>query len=157
MPGVLQLAAPVYPETKLAAAQSPDGADGESLPGEVAETDFDRLGYICNPDSGRRRTVWALMVVLTYSRHCFVWPTHSQKLEEVIAGLESTWEFFGGIPKYLVVDNFPAAVAGTDALHPGLTRGILEYSQHRGFITDRELSQTSFYWLFLIPHVSHFR
>ena len=35
-----------------------------------------------------------------------------------------------------VVDNFPAAVAGADALHPRLTRGFLEYSQHRGFITD---------------------
>ena len=32
--------------------------------------------------------------------------------------------------------NFPAAVAGADALHPRLTRGFLEYSQHRGFIAD---------------------
>ena len=36
----------------------------------------------------------------------------------------------------VIVDNFPAAVAGADALHPRLTRGFLEYSQHRGFITD---------------------
>ena len=54
----------------------------------------------------------------------------------MIAGLEAAWAFFGGIPKYLVIDNFPAAVAGADALHPRLTRGFLEYSQHRGFITD---------------------
>ena len=39
-------------------------------------------------------------------------------------------------PRIPVVDNFPAAVAGADALHPRLTRGFLEYSQHRGFITD---------------------
>ena len=45
-------------------------------------------------------------------------------------------EFFGGVPRYLIIDNFPAAVAGADALHPRLTRGFLEYSQHRGFITD---------------------
>ncbi len=109
---------------------------GESPPGEVAEMDIGRLGYICDPESGRRHTVWTLMVVVTYSRHCFVWPTHSQKLEEVIAGLSGAWKFFGGIPKYLVVDNFPAAVVGADALHPRLTRGFLEYSRHRGFITD---------------------
>ena len=84
----------------------------------------------------RRCTVWALIVVLAYSRHSFLWPTYSQKLEEVIAGLEAAWAFFGGIPQYLVIDNFPAAVAGADALHPKLTRGFLEYSQHRGFITD---------------------
>ena len=75
-------------------------------------------------------------MVLAYSRHSFVWPTYSQKLEEVITGLEAAWAFFGGIPQYLVIDNFPAAVAGADALHPRLTRGFLEYSQHRGFITD---------------------
>ena len=109
---------------------------GESAPGEVAELDFGRLGYIVDQETGRRCTVWALLVVLVHSRHSFLWPAYGQKLEDVIAGLEAAWVFFGGIPKYLVVDNFPAAVAGADALHPRLTRGFLEYSQHRGFITD---------------------
>ena len=108
----------------------------QSRPGEVAELDFGRLGVIQDQETGRRCTVWALIVVLAYSRHSFLWPTYSQKLEEVIAGLEAAWAFFGGIPQYLVIDNFPAAVAGADALHPKLTRGFLEYSQHRGFITD---------------------
>ena len=108
----------------------------QSAPGEVAELDFGRLGFIQDQETGRRQAVWALLVVLTYSRHSLVWPAYGQKLEDVIAGLEAAWEFFGGIPKYLVIDNFPAAVAGADALHPRLTRGFLEYSQHRGFITD---------------------
>ena len=108
----------------------------ESIPGEVAELDFGRLGLIHEPETGRRRTVWALIVVLSHSRHSFVWPTFSQKLEEVIGGLEAAWEFFDGIPRCLVIDNFPAAMARADALHPRLTRGFLEYSQHCGFITD---------------------
>ena len=108
----------------------------DTPPGEVAELDFGRLGLIQDPETGRRRTAWALIVVLAHSRHSFVWPTFSQKLEDVIAGLEAAWAFFGGIPRYLVIDNFPAVVAGADALHPRLTRGLLEYSQHRGFITD---------------------
>ena len=108
----------------------------DTPPGEVAEVDFGRLGLIHDPETGHRRTVWALIVVLGYSRHCFVWPTFSQKLEDVIAGLESAWGFFGGIPRYLVIDNFPPAVAGADPLHPAFTRGFLEYSQRRGFIAD---------------------
>ena len=109
---------------------------GESAPGEVAEMDFGRLGLIEDPETSRRRVVWALIIVLTYSRHSFVWPTFSQKLVDVIEGLEAAWGFFEGVPKYLVIDNFPAAVAGPDRLHPRLTRGFLEYSQHRGFISD---------------------
>ena len=108
----------------------------DTPPGEVADVDFGRLGLIHDPDTGHRRAVWALIVVLGYSRHCFVWPTFGQTLEDVIAGLESAWAFFGGIPRYLVIDNFPAAVAGADALHPVFTWGFLEYSQCRGFITD---------------------
>ena len=53
-----------------------------------------------------------MVIVLCHSRHCFVWPMQQQKLADVIAGLEAAWAFFGGMPKYLVIDNFPAAVRG---------------------------------------------
>ena len=108
----------------------------DTPPGEVAEVDFGRLGLIHDPETGHRRAVWALLVVLGYSRHGFLWPTFGQKLPDVIAGLESAWAFFGGIPRYLVIDNFPPGVATADPLHPVFTRGFLEYSQRRGFITD---------------------
>ena len=84
-------------------------------PGEVAELDFGRLGYIVDQKTDRRRVVWALLVVLVHSRHGFLWPTYGRTLKEMIADLEAAWAFFGGIPKYLVIDNFPAAVAGADA------------------------------------------
>ena len=69
--------------------------------------DFGRLGLIHDPETGRRRTVWGLLLVLGHSRHSFLWPTFGQTLEDVIAGLESAWAFFGGIPKYLVIDIAP--------------------------------------------------
>lgn len=108
----------------------------DTRPGEVAEMDFGRLGLMRDPATGRRRLAWAMVIVLTYSRHCFVWPLFRQQLGDVIEGLEACWAFFGGMPRYLVMDNFPAAVAGPDPLNPRLTRGFLEYTQHRGFIAD---------------------
>ena len=75
-------------------------------------------------------------MVWRYSRHCFVWPTTSQTLHAVVEGLEAAWACFEGVPRYLVIDNFPAAVAGADALHPRFTRGFLEYARQRGFISD---------------------
>ena len=108
----------------------------DTPPGEVAEADFGRLGLVPDPATGRRKLVWAMLIVLCHSRHSFLWPMHSQKLPDVIAGLEATWAFFSGMPKYLVIDNFPAAVVGPDPLHPRLSRGFLEYAQHRGFFID---------------------
>src|SRR5439155_16076708 len=43
-----------------------------TAPGE--EFDFERLGPLVDPTTGKRQTVWALNIVLVYSRHCFVWP-----------------------------------------------------------------------------------
>lgn len=108
----------------------------DTKPGEVGEMDFGRLGLMLDPETGRRWVVWAQVIVLGYSRHSFVWPMFHQQLGDVIEGLEAAWDFFQGMPRYLVLDNFPAAVAGYDPLNPRLTRGFLEYVQHRGFFAD---------------------
>jgi transposase len=107
-----------------------------SPPGELAECDFGRMGPLIDPVSSTRQIIWALSVVLPFSRHSFVWPMARQTLAAVIEGLEAAWAFFGGVPCRLVVDNFPAAVAGADAFNPVPTRGFLEYSQARGFLLD---------------------
>ena len=45
---------------------------GDTLPGEVSEADFGRLGMITDPATGRRQAEWAIVIVLCHSRHCFV-------------------------------------------------------------------------------------
>lgn len=108
----------------------------QAAPGQYAEMDFGRLGFHQDRATGRRQVVYALLVVLCHSRHMFVWPTLRQHLEEVIEGLEAAWRFFAGVPRHLVLDNFPAAVAEADSLSPRLTRGFLDYAQFRGFLPD---------------------
>jgi hypothetical protein len=108
----------------------------DTAPGEMAEVDFGHFGLISDPQTGRKRHAWGMLIVLGYSRHSFLWPLFGQQLSDVIEGLEAAWAFLCGIPRYLVLDNFPAAVVGTDPLNPRLSRGFLEYAQHRGFIGD---------------------
>src|SRR6266540_3214211 len=120
----------------LAAAVRDTVRMADTAPGEVAQFDFGRLGRLTNPETGKYQLIWAMNIVLIFSRHQFVWPLIHQTLEEVIAGLEAAWAFFSGIPRRLIFDNFPAAVAGADALNPVFTRAFLEYSQARGFIAD---------------------
>lgn len=107
-----------------------------TAPGEVAEMDFERLGLLRDPETGRRQMIWGLSVVLIYSRHSFLWPLVQQTVEATIDGLEQAWRFFQGVPRRLILDTFPAAVAGTDPLNPRPTRAFLEYSQTRGFLVD---------------------
>src|SRR5438093_3588375 len=73
--------------------------------GELAEVDFGRLGLVSDPATGRRRLVHALIVTLVRSRHQYVHVTTSQKLADLIAGLEDAWEFFGGVVRRVVLES----------------------------------------------------
>jgi transposase len=105
-------------------------------PGELAEIDFGRLGLIHDGLLERRRVLWALVITLVHSRHQYVHVTHSQKLEDVIGGLEDAWEFFGGVTARVVVDNLRAAICKADRYDPIFNRVFEEYSRHRGFVID---------------------
>ena len=70
----------------------------DSKPGEVAEVDFGRLGIIYDAIAARDRVLYALVITLCFSRHQYVYTTHSQKLPDLIAGIEEAWVFFGGSP-----------------------------------------------------------
>lgn len=108
----------------------------ESAPGEVAEADFGRLGRVWDPIAGRPRMLWALVVTLVYSRHQYVHTTFFQKREDVIAGLEDAWSFFGGVTHRLVIDNLTPAVRKADRYDPIFQRVFEEYAHHRGFTID---------------------
>lgn len=111
------------------------------LPGELAEVDFGRLGLVFDQELGRKRTLHALVVTLVFSRHQYVHVTYSQKLKDVIDGLEDAWEYFGGVPKRVVVDNLKAAITKADRYDPTFQRTFNEYSKHRNFVIDATVAR----------------
>ncbi|MGH3229181.1 MAG: IS21 family transposase [Streptosporangiaceae bacterium] len=104
-------------------------------PGGELQIDFGYLGLI-PAGEGRRRKLHALVFTACLSRYMFVYLTFSMTLEEVIAGCEDAWAFFGGVFAVVVPDNMSPVVARADAVNPRLTREWLEYAQARGFVTD---------------------
>ena len=108
----------------------------EVAPGELAEVDFGRLGLVWDPASERQRVHHALIVTLVYSRHQYVYVTPSQKIPDLIAGLEEAWAFFGGVPTRVVLDNLKAAVTKADRYDPIFQRTFAEYAKYRGFVID---------------------
>jgi transposase len=109
-------------------------ADGD--PGVELQLDFGNVGSLHDPAAGRKRLLRALIFTAVYSRHMFVWLSFSQRLDDVIAGCEAAWVFFGGVFKVLVPDNMSAVVADADPVNPKYTNGWLDYAQHCGFVTD---------------------
>ena len=105
-------------------------------PGAEVQVDFGRLGMLTDAADGRRRVVHGLIFTAVYSRHMFVWPTYRQTLQDVIAGFEAAWTFFGGVFAVVIPDNMKAIVTHADATEPKLNDAFREYAQARGFAVD---------------------
>jgi hypothetical protein len=75
-------------------------------------------------------------VTLIYSRHQYVWATHSQKIADVLEGLELAWEFFSGVTARVVLDNLRTAITKADRYEPIFQRTFEEYAEWRGFVID---------------------
>ena len=89
-------------------------------PGQEAQVDFGKMGPMLDPDAGRVRMLWALIVTLSFSRYQFVWPTFVQTTEAVCEGLDRAWTFFAAMIRTVVPDNMKAIVKTPDALTPVL-------------------------------------
>ena len=86
------------------------------------------MGFIVDPETGKKRGVHALIFTAVLSRHMFVWLTYSQTLVAMTAGCEAAWSFFGGVFKVLIPDNLKAVVTKADTVNPQLSTGWLDYA-----------------------------
>ncbi len=105
-------------------------------PGQEAQLDFGKMGWLLDEETGRRRTLWALIVTLVLSRYQFVWPTFRQTTEAVCEGLDRAWMFFGAIVTTLIPDNTKAMILDPDALDARLVAAFADYVQARGLFVD---------------------
>lgn len=90
--------------TQLKAAQRPPTAACrfETDPGEQAQFDWCQFNV---PLGGEVVTVYFFGLVLTYCRRVHFFPSLSIKQAAVYEALEASFQHFGGVCRYLVVDN----------------------------------------------------
>jgi transposase len=109
---------------------------GDVTPGDEAQIDYGRLGMWLDPESGRRRTVWAFVMVLACSRHLFVWPTLVMDQRAWTEAHVAAFEFFGGLVRRLVPDNLRTGVTKPDLYDPKINRSYAELAEHYGVLVD---------------------
>ena len=105
-------------------------------PGEEGQVDYGRLGMWFDPEAGRRRALWAFVIVLSASRHLFVRPTLVMDQTEWVAAHVAAAAFFGGMPERLVLDNLKDGVLKPDLYDPKLNRAYAEFAHHYGVLLD---------------------
>ena len=98
----------------------------DGKPGDELQVDFGKLGRIPDPEAGRQRDCQALIFTPGVSRYSYVWLTHRQTIEDVIAGFEAAWVFYGGVFATVIPDNMKAIVDRADPLDPRLNQAFVD-------------------------------
>ena len=102
-------------------------------PGQCAQVDWGSFGWV-NVGSTRRRLSFFVMV-LCYSRLLYVEFTLGQGMEWFLACQQHAFEFFGGTPERVMIDNLKTGVlhhpvGGHAQFHPR----YLDFAGHYGFV-----------------------
>ena len=101
-------------------------------PGECAQVDWGSYGSVAVGETRRRLSFFVM--VLCYSRMMYVEFTVSQTMEHFLGCHQNALQFFGAVPKKIMVDNLKSAVLKRIVGHaPVFNPKYLDFAQHYGF------------------------
>lgn len=108
----------------------------EVPPGSEVQIDYARIGTWFDPAAGRKRTVHVFIGTLKHSRHKFVELTFSQDQTNFVSSNVRMFEYFGGVPERIVLDNLKTGIIRPDLYDPSFNRSYREMAEHYGCFLD---------------------
>lgn len=98
-----------------------------SKPGEESQVDFGYMGLFQR--HGRPVKVWVFAMILSHSRYAYYQLVTTQKISVFIECHYKAFEYFGGVPRTVKLDNLKAGVITPDFYEPVLQE------QYAGFLS----------------------
>ncbi len=114
----------------------------ETRPGEEAQVDFGYAGKMIDPATDRLRKTWAFVMVLSWSRHQYVEFVFDQKVATWLLCHRHAFEYFGGVPQRVVIDNLKAGVIRAHWDDPQVQHAYGECAEHYGFLISPNRPRT---------------
>lgn len=104
--------------------------------GEEAQVDFGSAGLMYDSGEKKRRRAHAFVMTLSYSRVHYVEFVFDQGQATWVKCHINAFEFFGGVPERVILDNLKSGVLKPHTYDPVLNRAYAECAKHYGFIID---------------------
>lgn len=108
----------------------------QPAPGDVGEVDYGYMGVWEDPAGGGGTRVNIFVMVLPFSKAVFIYPVTKMDQRAWAAAHVAAFEFFGGAPARIVVDNLKAGVSKPSLYDPRLNRSYAELAEHYGVLID---------------------
>ncbi len=103
-------------------------------PAEAAQVDFGRGPVITDVFTGEVIKTWIFVMTLCFSRHMYAEIVTDQKLETWLACHRRAFEWFGGVPSKLIIDNTKCAITRACFRDPEVQRSYAELAEGYGFL-----------------------
>jgi transposase len=108
----------------------------ETQAGEEGQVDFGFAGLMWDPVTKRVRRAWIFILTLSWSRHQFARHVFDQTIGTWLDCHKRAFEYFGGVPGRIVLDNLKAGITKACFDDPVVTRAYREFSEHYGFSAE---------------------
>jgi transposase len=112
-----------------------------TTPGQDMDIDFGYLGILLD-NEGTKRKAWVFSFRLRHSRRTYREVVLDQKANTFLLCHIHAFEWFGGVPKNVILDNCKAAVIQCTIDNDMIRRSYQELAEHYGFIISPCLPRT---------------
>lgn len=106
----------------------------EFKPGECAQVDFGAGPKLMKRDTGQLESTWIFVMVLAFSRHTYAEIIWDQRVETWLGCHRRAFEWFGGVPKKIIIDNAKCAITKACYYDPIVQRSYGDFAEGCGFI-----------------------
>ncbi len=103
-------------------------------PGEAAQVDFGSGPKIIDVYTGQEISTWVFVMTLAWSRHQYAEIVTDQKVATWLGCHRRAFEFFGGVPSKLIIDNPKCAITRACFRDPEVQRSYGECAEGYGFL-----------------------
>ncbi len=106
----------------------------EFAPAEAAQVDFGKGPTIPHPLTGEPQSTWVFVMTLAWSRHQYAEVVPDQKVSTWLACHRRAFEWFGGVPARIIIDNAKCAIVRACYHDPEVQRSYAELAEGYGFL-----------------------
>jgi Integrase core domain len=101
-------------------------------PGEALILDWGKLRDVLDPVTGRKRSLWAFVGVLGYSRYLMVRLVWTNETRVTLQAMESMFQEIGGVPERVTSDNPKCFALEASRYEPLLNPALERMAAHYG-------------------------
>ena len=107
-----------------------------SAPAETLQLDWGKLRDVIDPVTGKKKTLWAFVGIMGFSRYMMVKLVWDNKVETTLRAIEEMFNELGGVPKRIISDNPKCFTTTASKYEPILNPAFERFCSHYDIIPE---------------------